>query len=167
MPDVSAAPPSEALPQASSLDGLAEQTDADVSRIRRTNDVPPRASVFDTFQVLLGIQQTCCTIIFQRLCRKHEEVLTLCKNFKIPGRGNCNTTFQRLCREIEAVRALCSKRKFPAPTAPADIASAAPPSEALPQASGLGGLAELTEADCSRNRKTALPAERCPNLQMP
>ena len=77
--------PAQAADDVSNLQGLTDITDADASRIRKTNEVPPRVSVFDTFQVLLGIQQTCCTIIFQRLCREHEAVLTLCKNWKFPG----------------------------------------------------------------------------------
>ena len=107
-------------------------------------------------------------------CR--EEVLTLCKNFKFPGQGQRETPVADArgivqiimlppCRAATSVKEKICQRLLDyigasheplhaALAAPADLASAAPPSEALPQASGLDGLAELTDADVSRIRKT-------------
>ena len=92
----SAAPPSKALPQASGLEGLAELTDADAPRIRKTNEVPSRVSVFDTFQVLFGIRQDYCHIAFQRLSKDHEYVNTLCANLKSPRPGQRPTPMAAL-----------------------------------------------------------------------
>ena len=109
----SAAPQSEATPQASGLEGLAELTDADTSRIRKTNELPSRASVFDTFQVLFCIRQDMCSSTFQRLSRDHEEVRALCSNFKFPSRGQRETPVADARGIVRIIFACWSARLLP------------------------------------------------------
>jgi len=69
------------------VDVLTQLTEASVPQIRKTDETPPRVSVYDTLRVLLGIQQDMCSSTLQRLFQAHEEVRALCSNFKFDGRG--------------------------------------------------------------------------------
>lgn len=86
-----AAPVSEALPRLSGLEGLAELTDADVTRIRKTNETPPRISVYDVLRCVSGTHQKATFLVLDRLREQYPEVHTLCMNFKFPGPGQRET----------------------------------------------------------------------------
>jgi hypothetical protein len=172
----SAALPSEAMPQVSGLEDLAELTDADVSRIRKTNETPPRVSIYDTIRGIAGVQQDMCSSTFGRLLKDFPEVRALCSNFKFPGQGQRDTPVTdaegivqiimllpsrtaapvraKVCQRLldylgashEALHAALAAAPQPTPIAP--------PSGAVPQVSGLESLAELADADVSHIRKT-------------
>ena len=82
------APPLKASPQVSGFE--AWQTHGrDVSRIRKTNEAPPRVSVFDAIRAVAGVQQPEWT--WRQLKVSHPEVLGLTTDFKFPGRGQRDT----------------------------------------------------------------------------
>ena len=76
---------------ASGLDGLAELTDADVSRIRKTNETPSRINVYDVLRCVFGIPQKDTFHTLDRLREQYPEVQALCLNFNFPGQGQRET----------------------------------------------------------------------------
>ena len=141
----------------------------DASRIRKTSGEPARVSVYDVFQHAFGIGARNASRTFNRMLEDspelREEVNPLWINFKFPGRRQRETPVTDArgilrivmllpCRAAAPVKAKICERLLNYLGASRDLASAAPQSEALPQESGLQGLAELTDADVSRVRKT-------------
>ena len=55
--------------------------------IRTTNERPPRLSVHDVIQRVLGIPRGLCSPLFDQLAREFREIRALCANFRFPGRG--------------------------------------------------------------------------------
>ena len=79
-----AQPPEAEAPEGSGLEEvLAPLTDADVSRIRKTKDVPPRVSVFDVISSLLGAKNP--WQVWRDLSIKFPAVLQLVEDCKFPG----------------------------------------------------------------------------------
>ena len=58
----------------------------DSSKIRKTNENPPRVAVFDLIAIITG-QHDAPRIIYRRLVEAHPEIDTICYGFKFKGRG--------------------------------------------------------------------------------
>jgi len=70
-------------------DPLAQLTDADVSRVRKTTESPPRVSIYDVMERVLGIAQA--RKAWLDLKASHPEVVTLSNDFKFDGQGQRET----------------------------------------------------------------------------
>ena len=70
-------------------DPLAQLTDADVSRIRKTNESPPRVSVYDAIALLM--RSTNPRRVWNDLQTTFPEVVRLAYNLKFPGPGQRET----------------------------------------------------------------------------
>ena len=64
---------------------MAEMDEDSVQQIRKTAEVPPRASVYDVLGVVTGYTPNNCVNLWQRLAVQFPEVTTLSSNFKFPG----------------------------------------------------------------------------------
>ena len=88
-------PPVARVPEDLSA-ALTQMTDADVSRIRKTKESPPKVSVYDVFQCLFGIDPRNTSRTFARLLESHREELhdegrPLWTTFKFDGQGQQDT----------------------------------------------------------------------------
>lgn len=70
---------------------MAQLDDDTVQQIRKTAEIPPRASVYDVLGVVTGYTPNNCVNLWQRLAVQFPEVTTLSSNFKFPGRGQRET----------------------------------------------------------------------------
>ena len=157
-------------------DVLAQLTDADAAQIRKTTETSPRVSIYDVIERAFGLTQP--RQAWHDLKISHPEVHGLTSIFKFPGQGQRETPVSDArgivriimllpCRAVAPVRAKAAnvlvrylggdpdivRQMFLGEEAERLVANPPPP-EALPQESGLYGLAELTDADVSRIRKT-------------
>ena len=70
---------------------MAELDDDSVQRVRKTAEVPPRVSVYDTIGALTGYPDDPSRGLFRRLLDSYPEVGASCTYFKFPGRGQRDT----------------------------------------------------------------------------
>ena len=70
---------------------MAELDEDSVQRVRKTAEVPPRVSVYDTIGALTGYPDDQSRGLFRRLLDSYPEVGASCTYFKFPGRGQRDT----------------------------------------------------------------------------
>ena len=105
--------------QTQPLDGLAQITDADTSRIRRTSETPPRVSIYDVIATTFGMKNPHDSWL--SLCREHNEVLGLTENFKFPGRGQRDTPVTDAKGIVQIIMLLPSRAAAPIRAKAADV----------------------------------------------
>lgn len=65
--------------------------DALKERVRKTNEDPPRVSIYDVLQAVAGVEPHNCANVWRRLLDAYPEVNTRCIHFKFPGQGQRET----------------------------------------------------------------------------
>ena len=68
---------------------LAKLTDVNVKRVRKTNETPPRVSVYDVISIMFEVKNP--HDAWSALCRQHNESVWLTSTVKFPGRGQRET----------------------------------------------------------------------------
>ena len=85
---------SEAM-AASSGNGIPAQLAAllgrDVAHIRKTEEEPPRAAIYDVIAAVTGLTVNHAGKAYRDLVARHPEVHSMGMNFRFPGRGQRNT----------------------------------------------------------------------------
>lgn len=69
------------------LFNLTTVTDDSVQQIRKTDESPPRVSIYDVLGLITGYAPNNCVNLWQRLGRYYPEVTALSSTFKFSGRG--------------------------------------------------------------------------------
>ena len=67
------------------------KTEADMPRIRKTNDTPPSISIYVVIVAFTGCDPKHAHQTFKLLCQEHAEVHTICANLQFAGAGQRDT----------------------------------------------------------------------------
>ena len=87
---------------------MAELNDDSVQRVRKTAEIPPRVSVYDTIAAITGYPDDQSRGVYKRLLETYPEVGASCTYFKFPGRGQRDTPgSERGCRRATASVGVC------------------------------------------------------------
>ena len=70
---------------------LAALLGRDVAHIRKTDEEPPRAAVYDVISTITGMSVNHAGKAYRDLVARHPEVHSMGVNFRFPGRGQRNT----------------------------------------------------------------------------
>ena len=74
--------------------------------IRRTDEVPPRASVIDLISGLLSLNGNNAAFTFTRLRQENPEITASCGNYKFKGRGQRETPVANVRGAVEIIMLL-------------------------------------------------------------
>ena len=62
----------------------------DVAHIRKTDEEPPRAAIYDVISAVTGLNGNHAGKAYRDLATRHSEVHSIGVNFRFPGRGQRN-----------------------------------------------------------------------------
>ena len=144
------------------------------AKVRKTNEIPPRVSVFDLVAVVKGVEDSVARKACSHIKETHPEVVQLLHDFKFPGRGQRGTpvtgargvvvilnllngqraaSFRLKCADI-VVRALGGDESLVA-----EIRRNAEAQAALPAEAPMRIFGETVEAAKTSKRKALVPEE--------